>query len=127
MFTLAPQIAQRVINGAKGIYVFGGEPTIKLPPNPKNGGRNQSLGLAIAQHIYDHENVEFIVAGTDGTDGPTEAAGAIVDGKSFRFAEAAHEALEQANAGDYLQRVGGLYKCGPTGTNVMDIIIGIKY
>ncbi|MBL1241436.1 MAG: DUF4147 domain-containing protein [OCS116 cluster bacterium] len=126
IFELAPKLAERLIEGAAGVYIFGGEPTVNLPPLPGNGGRNQSLGLALAEHIYGRDDIELIVAGTDGTDGPTDAAGAIVDGSTFGDAVAAKIALEKANAGDYLDQHDGLYKCGPTGTNVMDIIVAIK-
>ena len=126
VFELAPKLVKRVIDGEAGVYIFGGEPTVNLPPLPGNGGRNQSLGLAMAEHIYGRDDIEIIVAGTDGTDGPTDAAGAIVDGETFSDAAGARLALEKADAGGYLFVHDGLYKCGPTGTNVMDIIIAIK-
>ncbi|MGL1920755.1 MAG: DUF4147 domain-containing protein [Hyphomicrobiales bacterium] len=127
VYALAPQLAKRLIDGEKGVYIFGGEPTIILPPLPGNGGRNQSLGLALAEQLYGHENIELIVAGTDGTDGPTQAAGAIVDGTTFSDVEAAKTALRKASAGDYLAEHDALFTCGPTGTNVMDIMIAIKH
>lgn len=126
IFNLAPQLAKMLIAGERGVYIFGGEPTVNLPRIAGNGGRNQSLGLAIAQHIYGHDDIIFIVAGTDGTDGPTKAAGAIIDGTTFSDAVAGKAALKAADAGTYLAQHDALYTCGPTGTNVMDVIIAIK-
>ena len=126
IFEVAPKLTKRIIEGEAGIYIFGGEPTVNLPPLPGNGGRNQSLGLAMAEYIYGRDDIEIIVAGTDGTDGPTDAAGAVVNGMTFSDAKAAKLALDKADAGGYLAAHDGLYSCGPTGTNVMDIIIAIK-
>ncbi|NRA86166.1 MAG: DUF4147 domain-containing protein [Rhizobiales bacterium] len=126
IFSLAPKLCQTVLDGEKGLYIFGGEPTVNLPTNPGNGGRNQSLALAMAEHIFGRDDISIIVAGTDGTDGPTDAAGAIIDGNSFRDADAAKDALKRADAGTYLKSIDALYSCGPTGTNVMDVVIAIK-
>jgi len=109
----------------EGVYIWGGEPTITLPARPGNGGRNQSLGLALAKEIAGTDKITILVAGTDGSDGPTQAAGAIVDGSTFRHADEAQRALDAANAGDYLEEVGALFVTGPTGTNVMDLVIAI--
>lgn len=126
IFNVAAHLSKCIIEGAAGVYIFGGEPTVNLPPLPGNGGRNQSLGLAMAEYIYGQDDIEIIVAGTDGTDGPTDAAGAIIDGQTFSDKDAAITALEKADAGSYLAAHDALYKCGPTGTNVMDIVIAIK-
>ena len=125
VFKLSTQIGALIRQGDKGVYIWGGEPTISLPKNPGNGGRNQSLGLALAKEIVGMDNVSILVAGTDGSDGPTQAAGAIVDNTTFRHPHEAQKALEAANAGDYLDKVGGRFVTGPTGTNVMDLVIAI--
>jgi glycerate 2-kinase len=125
VYKLSSKLGGFLRHAEKGIYIWGGEPTIGLPENPGNGGRNQSLGLAMAKEIVNIDNIHILVAGTDGTDGPTDAAGAIVDGTTFREAEAAQTALDSANAGDYLEKVGGRFVTGPTGTNVMDLVIAI--
>ena len=65
----------------------------------------------------------MLVAGTDGTDGPTNAAGGMVDGRSWR--SEARAALEQADAGSYLHQNDALFVTGPTSTNVMDLVIAI--
>ena len=65
------------------------------------------------------------MAGTDGTDGPTSAAGGLVDGDTFADPEAARQALRNADAGTYLEQWTSLYVTGPTNTNVMDLMIAI--
>lgn len=126
VYVLAETLSDEILAGASGMYIFGGEPTVVLPPLPGNGGRNQSLGLAMAKHIYGRDDIEIIVAGTDGSDGPTTEAGAVINGTTYKDAEAADAALKAANAGDYLAAHDALFSCGPTGTNVMDIVIAIK-
>ena len=75
VFELAPLIGRQLQRAEPGVYIWGGEPTIMLPDDPGRGGRNQSLALALAEYIEGQENVSLLVAGTDGTDGPTTAAG----------------------------------------------------
>jgi hydroxypyruvate reductase len=125
VFKLAELIGNKLRDAAPGVYIWGGEPTIKLPDNPGQGGRNQSLALAISEHLAGMDNVKLLVAGTDGTDGPTAAAGGIVDGNTFARADAARVALEHADAGTYLAEQGCLFVTGPTNTNVMDLAIAI--
>ena len=122
----AQRIAAELISGPAGAYLWGGEPTVVLPPRPGVGGRNQSLALAVAKQICGRSNLSVLIAGTDGTDGPTNAAGALVDGDTFNAASGANTALLKANAGAYLARIAALFKPGPTGTNVMDLAIAIK-
>lgn len=116
---LAPRLAGQLTQ--PGLYVFGGEPTVILPPDPGAGGRNQALALLLAQQIAGRNDVRILVAGTDGTDGPTDAAGAIVDGTTW--GPGAAEALARADALPYLDARGALLRTGPTGTNVMDLMI----
>lgn len=107
--------------------ITGGEPTVKLAPPDRRGkgGRNQQLVLAALAELSDCDGIVLLSAGTDGEDGPTDAAGAVVDAEIAAAAKA--NALDVA---DYLQRndayhffdpLGGLLKTGPTGTNVCDI------
>ena len=79
--------------------------------------------LALAKELSGLSNISILVAGTDGTDGPTDAAGAIVDGNTFRHKAAAQAALDKASAGDYLRNMDAILITGPTGTNVMDLVI----
>ena len=121
---VANDIAEQLINGQSGIYVFGGEPNIKLPAKPGIGGRAQSLALMLALAIKDHGNIEILVAGTDGSDGPTDATGAIVSADTVKDAEKeAQSAIDKANAYEFLVKRDALLYTGPTGTNVMDVVI----
>jgi glycerate 2-kinase len=125
VFDLAGEIGEVLANAVPGVYIWGGEPTIVLPEQPGQGGRNQSLALAVSEHLFGMDNTALLVAGTDGTDGPTTAAGGLVDGETFARTEAAHAALEKADAGRYLAEQDSLFVTGPTNTNVMDLAIAI--
>lgn len=122
---LAATLGDSLRNATPGVYLWGGEPTVMLPENPGQGGRNQSLALAISEQIAGMENIGLLVAGTDGTDGPTTAAGGMVDGATWCDPEDARIALGQADAGRYLEKHDALFVTGPTGTNVMDLVIAI--
>ena len=125
LFILSEKISQTLARAEPGIYIWGGEPTVMLPSNPGQGGRNQSLALALAEGIAGRKDISILVAGTDGTDGPTHAAGGLVDGESWGDAEAARNALQAANAGPYLFKQDSLFVTGPTNTNVMDLVIAL--
>jgi len=125
------RLAQVLLAAPAGeLQVWGGETTIKLPPHPGQGGRNQSLALAAALTLRGQENIWFLSAGTDGTDGPTADAGALVDGGTVERGEAdgilAHQALATADAGRFLAASGDLIQTGATGTNVMDLMLGLR-
>jgi len=125
VFGLAKAIGPQLRDAAPGVYIRGGEPTVMLPQNPGRGGRNQSLALAISKYLCAKENISLLVAGTDGSDGPTTAAGGLVDGNTFADPEAARHALQNADAGTYLEQHDSLFVTGPTNTNVMDLMIAI--
>lgn len=124
--------ARRLQHGDAGIYISGGETTLHLPAVPGRGGRNQSLALAVAQEIAGCDNILFLAAGTDGSDGPTDDAGAIVDGATVERGQKegeggdASRCLMRADAGTFLAASGDLIDTGPTGTNVMDLMLGLK-
>lgn len=124
---VASMIAGDILEGPNGLYIYGGEPTVTLPQNPGNGGRNQALALEIAGHIRNRTDIVGLVAGTDGTDGPTDAAGALLDGKTYIKLPGAKDAQICADSGSYLSRTGDQINTGPTGTNVMDLAIFLKY
>ncbi|MEL6451946.1 MAG: DUF4147 domain-containing protein [Pseudomonadota bacterium] len=121
---LAPRIAHQLIAGAPGLHIFGGEPVVHLPDNPGLGGRNMALALRLAHDLTGVAGLHVLVAGTDGTDGPTDAAGALIDGATWQDSGA--QALARADAYPWLDRRGALVKTGPTGTNVMDLLIAYK-
>jgi hydroxypyruvate reductase len=117
------------LNSAQ-VCVWGGESTVQLPHNPGRGGRNQHLALAAARLLAGQPNMLLLAAGTDGTDGVTEDAGALVDGETCaRLALAeldADDCLRRADAATALAASGDLIHTGPTGTNVGDLVIGLK-
>lgn len=108
--------------------LYGGETTVRLTGNGI-GGRNQHLALAAAIKLRDIPGITILSAGTDGTDGPTDAAGAVAD--SYTIAEASSKNedpinyLADFNSYNFFRRVGGLILTGPTYTNVMDIVVVI--
>jgi glycerate 2-kinase len=127
IYEVAVDCAKKIINGPKGLYIFGGEPTTILPENPGEGGRNQALALAMAREISKESKFSILVAGTDGSDGPTGSAGGYVTEKSWGDHGGGAEALKAANSGAWLRESGGLFISGPTGTNVMDLMIALKH
>ncbi|MCO4787127.1 MAG: DUF4147 domain-containing protein [Marinomonas atlantica] len=125
VLVLSERIGQELAKATPGVYIYGGEPTVKLPENPGSGGRNQALALGLAQHIVGRDDILILVAGTDGSDGPTDAAGGIVDGSTAVSVEQVRDALKRADAGTYLREHDGIFITGPTNTNVMDVVIAI--
>lgn len=116
--------------------LYGGETTVTVKGSG-SGGRNQELALAFAVEIEGSMGITMLSAGTDGTDGPTDAAGAIVDGTTAAIARSLGidpaACLEDNDSYGFFQRLDTLsaskshLKTGPTGTNVMDIqIISIQ-
>jgi glycerate-2-kinase len=106
----------------KTCILSGGETTVTVKGKGK-GGRNQEFALALALDIMGLPGVAALCAGTDGTDGPTDAAGAIVTGNTISNGAAARVYLHHNDSYPILQDLGALVKTGPTGTNVMDINI----
>lgn len=110
----------------KRAYVFGGETTVTLKGNGL-GGRNQEAALAAAIQLCGKENIVFACAGSDGTDGPTDAAGGIADGQTFFKIQNAgldpKAELENNNSYNALKAADALIVTGPTGTNVNDLTI----
>ena len=125
------RVAEAVCSASPGLYVWGGETTVTLPAEPGRGGRNQALALAAARQLAGHPNCCILAVGTDGSDGNTEDAGALVDGDTLaRGTDAgfdAEDCLRRADSGSFLEASGDLIHTGPTGTNVMDLIIAYKH
>ena len=107
-------------------FLAGGETVVHLTGKGL-GGRNQELALAAAVHIAGLENALIFSLGSDGTDGPTDAAGGIVDGTTLMRLEEKgfniHDVLAENDAYHALKSVDGLIFTGPTGTNVNDISV----
>jgi len=123
-------LARQLIDGAPGIYLWGGETTVDLPEHPGRGGRNQHLALSAALVLNGQAGITLLAAGTDGTDGATQDAGACVDGGTVAAMRTAgidpEDALRRADSGSALAAVDALIRTGPTGTNVMDVVIALK-
>jgi glycerate-2-kinase len=104
--------------------IAGGETTVTLRGQGQ-GGRNQELALAAAFALRDVPDVLLASVGTDGNDGPTDAAGAWVDGSTFRRAQEAgvdlRRHLDENDSYTALDRLNQLIKTGPTNTNVNDV------
>lgn len=128
--SVGKELADTLLHGLAGVYIWGGETTVHLPTKPGRGGRNQHAGLAAAELIAGRNDILLLIAGTDGSDGPGADAGALVDGETLERGERAgfdsRECLAHANSGAFLHASGDLLRTGPTATNVMDIMLGIK-
>ena len=112
--------------------ILGGETVVRTGPHHGRGGRCQELALAAAQKMSESPDavMALLAAGTDGRDGPTDAAGAIVDPGTWGMIVAAGRDPDTDLAGhasyDALLAANALYRPGLTGTNVMDIVIGLR-
>jgi len=108
--------------------VAGGETTVRVVPGGR-GGRSQQLALAAAVALAGCPGA-VLAAGTDGVDGPTDAAGACVDGTTLARAHArglhALAALAATDSHPLLDAVGDLLRTGPTGTNVADLVVALR-
>ncbi len=113
-------------SGTKLAFIAGGETVVQLTGKGM-GGRNQELALAAAPGISGLHNVCVFSVGSDGTDGPTDAAGGYVDGDTeaqlHKSGKTVYEILSNNDAYHGLQATGGLIFTGPTGTNVNDIAV----
>lgn len=102
--------------------ISGGETTVAVSGSGL-GGRNQEFVLSAALELSGIENIAVLSAGTDGIDGPTDAAGAIADGETVKRNPAAQDYLHRNDSYHYFESLGDLVTTGPTGTNVMDVRI----
>ena len=118
-------------DGKSMAFIAGGETIVRLTGKGL-GGRNQELALAAAPGIAGISNAAVFSVGSDGTDGPTDAAGGYADGDTARELAAAGKSMDAVlhdnDAYHALQITGGLIITGPTGTNVNDVAVAlIKY
>ncbi len=120
---LVDQARQR---GGPGLLLAGGETTVTVRGEGR-GGRNQELALAAACALAGDPELSILAAGSDGTDGPTDAAGAFADGGSLERGRMAgvdaRGCLAENDAHRFFAAEGGLLRTGPTGTNVMDLVL----
>lgn len=126
-------LANHLINRSREIntsekplcIIAGGETTVTVRGQGK-GGRNQEIALSAAISLAGKEKLLFITLATDGEDGPTDAAGAVVDGNTLQRALQlgldAKSYLEQNDSYHFLEKTGSLIRTGPTGTNVNDLV-----
>jgi glycerate 2-kinase len=127
--SVARRICHELAIGEADVVVHGGETVVRLPERAGRGGRCQHLAVAAAQAIEGHDYM-VLAAGTDGRDGASDDAGAIVDGATCErardggFDPAA--ALAAADTGRLLESTGDLIYTGPTGTNVGDLVIALR-
>jgi glycerate 2-kinase len=132
------ELAQAIRDGRHAVappacLLSGGEPVVHLADTdlPRKGGRNQELVLAAVQRLWDDgmNGVSLLSGGTDGEDGPTDAAGAIADAELIAKARALkldpQEFLAINNSYPFFEQLGGLLKTGPTHTNVMDLRVAV--
>jgi len=131
----AEQAAKKCVTSLKNnpgsLMIWGGETTMTLPGKPGKGGRNQHLALTAAIEIDGLKNCTLLAAGTDGSDGNTPATGAIVDGLTVSQAKKnglqASDYLQNADSNTLFTQTGELIITGATGTNVMDLVMGIYF
>jgi len=121
--------AKKTLKGKEGrkiCLISGGETTVNVKGNGK-GGRNTELALAFALEVADTQGITLLSAGTDGTDGPTDAAGAIVTGETIQKARLLNldpsAYLRNNDSYSFFSKTGELLVTAPTGTNVMDLQI----
>lgn len=111
----------------KTCLLYGGETTVKVTADNGQGGRNQHLALLFAVMLRETKGITFLAAGTDGTDGQTDAAGAVADNTTAKNAELLNldmdDYIARFDSYNFFRQEGGLIKSGPTLTNVMDIIV----
>ena len=125
---LASILRTHASDGKPMAFIAGGETVVKLTGHGK-GGRNQEIALAAAAGIDGMENAAVFSVGSDGTDGPTDAAGGYADGGTASelrdLGILVDDVLKDNDAYHALQKTGGLIMTGPTGTNVNDVAVAL--
>ena len=126
--SLAAVLREHAGEGKKLAFLAGGETVVHVTGTGL-GGRNQELALAACEGLRGMKNAAVISVGSDGTDGPTDAAGGYVDEDSFDALRSAgidpDVVLRQNDSYHALKAIGGLVMTGPTGTNVNDLCVGL--
>ncbi len=128
---VAKTCVKKSLKNKNTLFIWGGETMVYLPENPGAGGRNQHLALSAAISINntDTSNTVLLAAGTDGSDGMSDATGAIVDGETVNRGSAkklnAEDYLKASDSNSYLNVTEDTIVTGATGTNVMDLVLAI--
>lgn len=126
----ARRICHDIATIPQALLLAGGETVVQLPARPGHGGRCQHLALAAARLIAGHPEYLLLAAGTDGRDGASDDAGALVDGDTLARIEDVgldvEAGLAAADSGTLLEAAGDLVFTGPTGTNVGDIVLALR-
>lgn len=125
---IARAAIQARATGGRQVLLWGGETTVAVRGSGR-GGRNQEVALAAALRLEGHEGITITTFATDGVDGPTSAAGAVVDGSTIGRGRGAGldpaGALRENDSYTFLEAAGALIVTGPTGTNVNDLAIAV--
>ncbi|EIJ41493.1 putative glycerate kinase [Beggiatoa alba B18LD] len=123
------KIANFLLDATQGVYIWSSETTVQLPAVVGEGGRCQMLALSAARVLLGQFGIYLLAAGTDGEDGNNKVAGALVDSGTVARGEILGldcvQHLQKANAGQFLEQTNDLIYTGATGTNVMDVLIGL--
>jgi glycerate 2-kinase len=126
----AELVLAAVMAGPPGVHGWSGETTLSLPVDAGRGGRNSHLALRLATALEGRADITVVCAATDGSDGSTRAAGGWADGDVAGRGRAlgldAAVALARADSGAYLAATGDALVTGPTGTNVMDLVLAVR-
>ena len=126
----ASVVAHGLPLAAPACLVFGGETTVTVR-GAGRGGRNQELALGAALALAGRRRAAVFSFATDGVDGPTSAAGAVVTGETVERAAALglspHRALAENDSEPFFDALGDLWRSGPTGTNVNDLVVALVY
>lgn len=129
--TVGRRLARLAASSAEDRWaaVWGGETTVRVRGSGV-GGRNQELALAAAMELRMSEGVTVLSFGTDGVDGPTNAAGAVADSTTYERGRAkgldAGKYLKDNDSHSYFEALGDLVVTGPTGTNVNDVMVALR-
>lgn len=127
---VANKLYMKLKDADPGIHIWGGETTVFLPDKPGVGGRNLTLALAFAAFLAESPDLHLLAAGTDGVDGNSNCAGAVVSMYTSKKAKSMgfdiKLEIEKANAGIVLMATDDLVAAANSNTNVMDIIIAYK-
>ena len=126
---LGVRLAQRLRalpSGQRHALIAGGETTVTLRSSTGTGGRNQELALAAAEELDGASHIALLAAGTDGKDGNSSNAGGLVDGTTWKRVTHGAAQLRSHESTTALASAGAELRIGPTGTNVMDVVVGLR-